>query len=138
MTSGIQLPPPPKFIMIVVTVNSVNNNVNRESSYLYGIDSHLLLFLLLKSSKHNLHKIYSRSLNQILQVLRRIRCLTFAMFLVTSTTLILYLIRDVMTVRVVSQTCEYTEWCHTPISLRDRFFNLIGLWVGKGQRNALN
>ncbi|KAL5249068.1 hypothetical protein ACHWQZ_G018043 [Mnemiopsis leidyi] len=52
-------------------------------------------------------RMYERSLNQILQVLRRIKCLTYGMFLITCTTLILYLVRDVMTVHLISQQASF-------------------------------
>ncbi|XP_063690798.1 galactosylceramide sulfotransferase-like isoform X3 [Bolinopsis microptera] len=51
--------------------------------------------------------MYERSLNQILQVLRRIKCLTYGMFLITFTTLVLYLVRDVMTVHLISQQASF-------------------------------
>lgn len=46
--------------------------------------------------------MYERTLNQVLVALRRIKCLTYGMFLITLTTLVLYLIRDVMTVQLIS------------------------------------
>lgn len=55
----------------------------------------------MRVSKQNIllqlnQRMYERSLHQILQVLRRIRCLSYAIVLITCSTLALYLLHDVL------------------------------------------